>query len=275
MKKNTPRNIIAFAFIAWAFLYPGTTKSQDLPEAQRLERCQNNKNRIVELEEHLNILNKDIYALMSNKEMEDTRAQLAFVQTMYDREITKDYIKYHRLSAQYNFTNDDCYDAEITDRYSAMYKCYAELERRINEKIRKAQSLESKRPQLITRKNEIDKQLAEHRNNLIALRCNESNVTSTKGACKLASTWSQTTEGIGTTTWTITSDGIATEAGKGYAKGKAKFDGTTLSIEWQTTNGYSGTYQWKLDSNCNSDDGKLIFKTPITSEHKSTLKWIK
>lgn len=94
----------------------------------------------------------------------------------------------------------------------------------------------------------------------------------TTGTCTLAGTWVHITEGIGTTTWTITSDGKATETGKGYAKGTATLKGNTLRIDWKTDNGYSGYYEWPLDSNCNSDNGKLVFKSGTTGEHKSTVK---
>ena len=254
--------------ITTSILFPVTAKSQDLPEAQRIERCQNNKNRIAELEKQLRVVNADLSAFMGPKERDDVKTHLAYVRTLYEREKDMDWHQYDMVSAQYNFKNKDC-ASKRTEVEARPFKCIAELEKIITDKLNKAATLQNKRPQLISRKNEIDNQLSAHRNNLVALRCDE---TSSAGTCTLAGKWVHNTEGIGTTTWTITRDGIATEEGKGYAKGKAAFDGTTLSIEWETTNGYKGTYAWKLDSNCTSYEGHLVFKTPITSRHKSTVR---
>ena len=54
-----------------------------------------------------------------------------------------------------------------------MAECVAQLEKIIAKKIEKAVSLENLRPALINKKNEIDKQINEHRNRLVVLRCDQ------------------------------------------------------------------------------------------------------
>lgn len=114
--------------------------------------------------------------------------------------------------------------------------CVTELEKVIANKITKAKSLN--RLTLLAKKNEIEKQLASHRTNLIALGCDQPT-----GACKLQGIWTQDTPGIGSTDWIIESDGTANEKGIGYAKGKATLSGNVLHIDWQTSTGYSGYYE--------------------------------
>ena len=119
--------------IATTLLFPVTAHSQDLTEEQKKERCQNNKNRIVELESQLKVITDDLSALMEKKEMEDAKAHLIFVKSMYNRELTVDWNMYDRISAQYNFKNKECYPENENEQYS-IFKCLNELEKRITTK---------------------------------------------------------------------------------------------------------------------------------------------
>lgn len=92
------------------------------------------------------------------------------------------------------------------------------------------------------------------------------------GACKLEGNWTQDTPGVGSTIWAIKSDGTATETGIGSARGQATLKGNLLQIDWQTSNGYSGYYQWTLDKNCSAGKGTLVFKTGRTDSLNSTVK---
>jgi hypothetical protein len=159
MKKNYLIVSLVQVIIASAVLFPVTASSQDLPETQRLERCRNNKNRITELDKELAVINEDLLHAWTEKEIEDARTQMVFVKKIYaskypsNEEITE----IRRIAAKYNFSFKECTD------------CYAKLQEIIAKKIDKAMSLN--RPELLAKKNEIEKQLASHRNNLIALRC--------------------------------------------------------------------------------------------------------
>lgn len=81
------------------------------------------------------------------------------------------------------------------------------------------------------------------------------------GICALAGTWSHSTSGVGSSSWTITDSGMATESGLGGATGTASLSGKNLRIDWKTSNGWSGFYEWNLDSDCRSGDGKLVFQS--------------
>lgn len=79
------------------------------------------------------------------------------------------------------------------------------------------------------------------------------------GECTLAGTWTQNSEGLGSSTWTITADGEATESGLGNAKGRATLSGRKVRIDW-TIPGYnnSGYYEWNLDAACQSGSGVAV-----------------
>ncbi len=86
MKKNYLTICLgAFIIIASLLLFPITAHSQDLTEEQKKERCQNNKNRIVELESQLSVINADLSASMTKEEMEDARTQMTFVRSMKNK----------------------------------------------------------------------------------------------------------------------------------------------------------------------------------------------
>lgn len=90
--------------------------------------------------------------------------------------------------------------------------------------------------------------------------------------CKMQGTWAQNTPGVGTTTWEINKDGTAIETGIGSARGQASIKGNLLRIDWQTSTGFSGYYEWTLDGNCNAGYGILQFKTGRTDRLSSTVK---
>ena len=213
------------------------------------------------------------------KEIEDARNNMLYVRKFKipnnlsidpRNKSDENFIKIKRIAVQYNFDFEKCTYKDFHEGEEPYYVprfCYSELEKIITKKIDKAVSLQSKRAELLAKKNETNKQLSIHRTNLIALGCDQPT-----GACKLQGIWTQDTPGIGSTDWIIESDGTANEKGIGYAKGKATLSGNVLHIDWQTSTGYSGYYEWTLGDNCSSVKGTLVFKTGRTDNLKSTVK---
>lgn len=78
MKKNYLIHYLVSFFITSALLFPFYAQSQDLTDAQRPERCQNNKNRMAELETQLKVINADLSASMTKKEMDYTPRKVGF-----------------------------------------------------------------------------------------------------------------------------------------------------------------------------------------------------
>jgi hypothetical protein len=180
--------------------------AQDLTEAQRLERCQNNKNRIAELIPQLRDIETQLAQTMSTKEIDKHREQLALVRK-FKQASSWDPIAVQRIAANYNFNMDECITKNYKNHYPTSSFCLKELENIIVKKIDIALSLENKRPYLLGKKTELGKQLTEHQNNLIALGCNQVSGTEGAGSCfssdpAMASTnrddhynWAQTQNG--------------------------------------------------------------------------------
>lgn len=239
-------------------------------DAERLERCQNNKIRLAELEAQLRVIEADLSASMGEREMEDARSHLVYIKSLRLGKAKMDRTKFDRISALYNFKFQECYyagkEASDSDPFNS---CITKMEKIIAAKINK--SLTFNRPELKAKKKQMDQQIATHSSKLITLGCDKQTEKS-DGACKLAGNWTQDTPGIGSTIWEIKSDGTAKETGIGFAKGKATLRDNVLHIDWETNTGYSGYYEWTLDGNCSSGKGKLLFKTGRTDSLESTVK---
>ena len=79
MNKNYLLSYPVTFILASVLLFSVVAHSQELTEVQKKERCQNNKNRIVELETQLKVIDADFSASMTIKEMEDARNEMVFV----------------------------------------------------------------------------------------------------------------------------------------------------------------------------------------------------
>ena len=239
-----------------------------ISDADRLERCQNNKNRITELESRLRAIDTEIAESMGERQLEDARSHLVFIKSIRLKKAKMNRTKFDRITSIYNFKFQECFYASKEASEDEPFNfCAAKLENVIAAKIDKTLSLD--KSALQAEKKEIDRQIAMHRTNLIALDCDK---PSASGSCKLEGQWTQDTPGVGKTDWVIESDGTANERGIGYAKGKATLNGNKLRIDWNTNTGYSGHYEWTLDENCKSVEGSLVFKTGRKDTLKSTVR---
>ena len=143
MKKNysIACTLQVLVIIVLSLLIPGIAQSQDLTEAQRKERCENNKNRLAELEANLVMINADLSKSINKKEIEDARTHMIVVRSLkfksQEREAGK---QFRRIAALYNFNYEAClYDADdggsLVQRDRMWRKCLKELEIIIASKI--------------------------------------------------------------------------------------------------------------------------------------------
>ena len=209
-----------------------------LSDAERQERCQNNKNRIAELEQQLQVLNAELSQTMTKKEMEDARTNMLFVKSskmgVSNLSSKEELKKILTIGAQYNY---DYYTFDYSKGDGGHIARMSELEKLIAKKIDKAMSLN--RPALLTKKTETDKQLASHRNNLIALRCDQPSDISGSWTSNIDVSYSisQTQSAF---TW---------EAPKLHSKGEGTVTGNSISATWTGDWGSgSATGTIKLDA---------------------------
>lgn len=184
MKWNIVRIAKSIVILTYAFfLLPFFVKGQDLSEAQKKERCQNNKNRITELEVQLRITDEELSQSMEAKEMETARSRMLEVKNFknlaYKDKNSANWndrlIRVGRIAAQYDFELEDCIEEAKLYSTSPRGVCFAALEIKIAKKINKAVTLN--RPALLAKKKEIETQLSAHRNKLIELGCDQSSGT--------------------------------------------------------------------------------------------------
>jgi hypothetical protein len=160
----------------------------DLTENDKNDGCQSNKRDIAELETESGVINAAISQAWTKKEIESARDKMVFVRSMVkNRKITDEEIRKMTLIAKGYAVNDF-----LEDCVGWVYKetCIAALERTIAEKIDKAVSLD--RPKLLARQKEIEKQIAIHRADLLALRCDDANKNNVEEYLKkLAGGWTE------------------------------------------------------------------------------------
>lgn len=230
------KSITILMLLAFAFSFE-TIKAQDMSEQQRLERCQNNKNRIAELESQLSVINADLSASMTKNEIEDARDKMVYVRG-FKKSVSRAFGNLNtldRIGAQYNFSPNDCLGKNITidemgNRADVVFdSCLMELEKIIAKKIDKAMSLN--RPTLLAKKNEIDKQIASHQNNLIALGCIKPPVSKSENYnnaddSKLSGIWESDNSGLnGIPTLQLNVSGGIVSGGSTYRSASSKITG--------------------------------------------------
>lgn len=232
--------LVSVSILWLLFLIPSlSTSAQELTQAQKQERCQNNKNRIAELETQLRTVDAELSQTMTADEMEDQREQLAFVKMLKTNATSGTYPKnawdpkkVAQISANCNFNMDKCLE-RYNNEPSAVKSCLSELEKIIESKIDKDKSLN--RLELQAKKNEIEKQIASHKNNLIALGCNANNITNTpdiSGTWKALNWIYEFTQNGKTFSWKITNDAVYNETANGEF-----LEGNRIKATWKNKNG--------------------------------------
>lgn len=87
-----------------------------------------------------------------------------------------------------------------------------------------------------------------------------------------AGTWSHNSENVGSSTWHLSNSGgrlSAVESGLGGARGPASFNGSTLRIDFSTSVGIDGFYEWQLDAACRSGNGRVVFTRGRSGAYQS------
>ena len=179
MKNKLYQHLGTLSMLSLLFLFSFSVIAQDLTEAQKQERCENNKKRLTELEGQLRAVKADLSKSMSEEEMDDTRDKRDFVikvsKVFFKKTAAANKVNWKRINvigAEYNFRFNDC----INDTRNDVLFCLQLLENLIRDKIDMAGSVN--RGEMLTQKADVEKQIASHRTNLIALGCDKINKNS-------------------------------------------------------------------------------------------------
>ncbi len=175
--------------------------SAQLSPAERMERCQNNKNRLAELEKQQRVLSAELSKWGSpeeiNRAIEDMlyiRKQWSFhanyvpVKGIDDDELAREKENILRAARKYFFDIETCANEQFeklkSDKKSWVV-CFKQLENVIGKKIDAAKTNEEKRAAFAEEKIAVDKQIANHRTNLIALNCDGQAPAGSTGTLRL------------------------------------------------------------------------------------------
>ena len=108
MKKNyfIVSLVQSFIIITLALLFSVAANSQYLSPEQKQQRCQNNKDRLAELEKQLGTVNAELLTIPEKKEIEDARSEMVFVNKLSRGggiSIIEEENRLARIGAKYNF----------------------------------------------------------------------------------------------------------------------------------------------------------------------------
>lgn len=148
-----------------------------LTEEQRKERCQNNKNHLIELEKQLAIVNAELSKTPERKEIEEERDHMVFVKKIkndpdkYYELSSSDLAAFNRILSKYNFNFGGCHENDSYTENEQIKYCLNNLYNIIARKIERDKALLPQRPGLLKQKTDINKQIDIYHNNLVALGC--------------------------------------------------------------------------------------------------------
>ena len=251
MKKKLYRHLlISTLSILWLFFLLLSFSAA----AQEQDRCQNNKNRLAELEKQLANVNAELSKIPEFKEIENARNHMVFVNKLAKKDSFEyaEYAELKRIASLYNFDFQECYqDCEESSPLPAIEimaacakVCRVNLSILITKKIDKAEASLPQKIELLKEKSDLEKQIAVHRNNIIALGCDKIDNTLT-GTWKAMNWVYEMTQSGNTFSWKITNDVAYNESAKGTI-----LDGNKIKATWTNKNGTdSGTGDIITDSN--------------------------
>lgn len=165
---------------------PTVIHSQGLSEAERLDRCHNNKVRLDELQAQSAAIEKQIAGIWSDEKIARTRTQLVAIRQLRgdERQLSwfvmrgstlESILREHNLMSRWSSCLKANWRPSEFDQYNVQAKqtCLTDLESRLGRKIDAAVKDQGRRSELEKQKADLERQMHNHRVNLSALGCKE------------------------------------------------------------------------------------------------------
>ena len=183
-------NNLIITFLLLSNIIPHHVKAQ-LSQAERQKQCNYNKVRLADREKQLANVNSELYGIISGKQIEHEKDNMAFVRKIITANKIRIYsngqdvpiyilsekeeIQFNRTIAEYSFSG--CAEAKQGSQYSYYLEyCLEDLYKMIAKKVDKAERLIQKRSKLLRQKVGLEKQIVLYRNKLIKLDCDDNRV---------------------------------------------------------------------------------------------------
>jgi hypothetical protein len=246
----------AFAFGTLGCLFlisPVYAIAQDLPEAQRLERCENNRKTLADYDRQLEAVDAKLRLTMTDEEFALAKAHRVFVFNIQDNGFNKNpavreeqVAKLEELSILYEFDGREHCPTGFKDPTTA---CLIWLGHRITERVSTAVQSNSQKDELKKQRAQLQRQRAVHQSRLKELGCD-----SQKNDCQgFAGAWKTT---FGTMTFERSGNQITAsyDFDGGNIRGTLSGSGRTLRGTYTETEA-KGTFLFTLTADGKSFSG--------------------
>ena len=230
---------------------------QDLSEAQRRERCENNRNYLADYDRQLDAIEAKLNLTMSDEELARTRANRDFVwnvvQKGHNRNVAvreEQVAKLEELSTLYEYDlHKQC--PKGLKAYNS--NCLAGLFDVIGLRIKTAEQANSQRDELYEKRKQLQRQRAVHQSRLDELGCGQTSEPQKSGCQGFAGAWKTT---FGTMTFERQGNQITSsyDFDGGSIRGIISGDGRTLTGTYSETSA-KGTFRFTLAADGKSFSG--------------------
>ena len=247
---------LAFGTLGCLFLIsPVHAIGQDLPEAQRLERCENNRKALADYDRQLEAVDAKLRLTMTDEEYALAKAHFRFVNSIEDNGFNKSknpavreeqVAKLEELSILYEFDGREHCPKGFTDPSTA---CLIWLAHSISERIETALQSNSQKDELNKQRAQLQRQRTVHQSRLKELGCD-----SQKSGCQgFAGAWKTT---FGTMTFERSGNQITAsyDFDGGNIRGTLSGSGRTLRGTYTETEA-KGTFIFTLAADGKSFSG--------------------
>jgi hypothetical protein len=152
---------------------PSTTRAQDLTEAQRQERCENNRARLPELEKQAQTLQTEV-SYTAASEVRARNGLALFNRALVDPQARESLFRQDWLrSPRARELTAEKYDLEWKDEYDDNTVFLRDLRDASIRQVERVKYVLTHRAEIQQQQAALNRQIASHRNNLVALKCDE------------------------------------------------------------------------------------------------------
>jgi hypothetical protein len=250
--------VLAFGTVACLFLIsPVYAIGQDLSEAQRRERCENNRKYLADYDRQLDEVEAKLNLTMTDEELARAKANFDFASnilqwgrnenpTVREEQVAK----LEELSTLYEFDEKKYCPQGFKIYY---FDCMTRLTDVIRRRIETAKQANSQRDALYEKRKQLQTQRAVHQSRLDQLGCGQESEPPKSGCQGFAGAWKTT---FGTMTFERSGNQITSsyDFDGGNIRGIISGDGRTLTGTYTETSA-KGTFRFSLGADGKSFSG--------------------
>lgn len=256
---TSPRFLFALGTLGCLLLLlPINVTGQEMSEAQRRERCDNNRRYLEDYDRQLDAVEAKLQLTMSDEELARARTQYDFAWSVLQKGLNQrsktvreeQVAKLEELSTLYEF-DEQKYCPQGLKTYNS--DCMSQLAEHIRLRIESAKQANSQRDELYKQRTQLQNQVAVHQRRLDELGCGQTSEPLKSGCEGFAGTWKTT---FGTMTFERRGNQITSsyDFDGGSIRGTISGDGRTLTGTYTEVSA-KGTLRFSLAADGKSFSG--------------------